>query len=120
MNISNFNFIHIILISLLFVLTNCTTNNAIIHEKPVVIKKEKKKPVVLKKEEKKTVIEKKSCSEKSRVTVAKETFIQFRHDINEVEEYRKVAADWCDKFSKIPVKGKLKCGRCCDASYFCK
>ena len=110
MNISNFNFIHIILISLLFVLTNCTTNNAIIHEKPVVIKKE----------EKKTVIEKKSCSEKSRVTVAKETFIQFRHDINEVEEYRKVAADWCDKFSKIPVKGKLKCGRCCDASYFCK
>ena len=110
MNITNFNFIHIILISLLFVLTNCTTNNAIIHEKPVVIKKE----------EKKTVIEKKSCSEKSRVTVAKETFIQFRHDINEVEEYRKVAADWCDKFSKIPVKGKLKCGRCCDASYFCK
>tara|TARA_B100000674_G_scaffold460066_1_gene437788 strand:+ start:21 stop:353 length:333 start_codon:yes stop_codon:yes gene_type:complete len=110
MNISNFNFIHIILISLLFVLTNCTTNNAIIHEKPVVIKKE----------EKKTVIEKKSCSEKSRVTVAKETFIQFRHDISEVEEYRKVAADWCDKFSKIPVKGKLKCGRCCDASYFCK
>jgi len=110
MNISNFNFIHIILISLLFVLTNCTTNNAIIHEKPVVIKKE----------EKKTVIEKKSCSEKSRVTVAKETFIQFRHDINEVEEYRKVAADWCDKFSKIPIKGKLKCGRCCDASYFCK
>ena len=110
MNISNFNFIHIILISLLFVLTNCTTNNAIIHEKPVVIKKE----------EKKTVIEKKSCSEKSRVTVAKETFIQFRHDISEVEEYRKVVADWCDKFSKIPVKGKLKCGRCCDASYFCK
>ena len=110
MNITNFNFIHIILISLLFVLTNCTTNNAIIHEKPV----------VLKKEEKKTVIEKKSCSEKSRVTVAKETFIQFRHDINEVEEYRKVAADWCDKFSKIPIKGKLKCGRCCDASYFCK
>ena len=110
MKISNFNFIHIILISLLFVLTNCTTNNAIIHEKPVVIKKE----------EKKTVIEKKSCSEKSRVTVAKETFIQFRHDISEVEEYRKVAADWCDKFSKIPVKGKLKCGRCCDASYFCK
>ena len=110
MNISNFNFIHIILISLLFVLTNCTTNNAIIHEKPV----------VLKKEEKKTVIEKKSCSEKSRVTVAKETFIQFRHDISEVEEYRKVAADWCDKFSKIPIKGKLKCGRCCDASYFCK
>tara|TARA_Y100000022_G_C13240611_1_gene372178 strand:+ start:1049 stop:1381 length:333 start_codon:yes stop_codon:yes gene_type:complete len=110
MNISNFNFIHIILISLLFVLTNCTTNNAIIHEKPVVIKKE----------EKKTVIEKKSCSEKSRVTVAKETFIQFRHDISEVEEYRKVAADWCDKFSKIPIKGKLKCGRCCDASYFCK
>ena len=110
MNITNFNFIHIILISLLFVLTNCTTNNAIIHEKPVVIKKE----------EKKTVIEKKSCSEKSRVTVAKETFIQFRHDINEVEEYRKVAADWCDKFSKIPIKGKLKCGRCCDASYFCK
>ena len=110
MNILNFNFIHIILISLLFVLTNCTTNNAIIHEKPVVIKKE----------EKKTVIEKKSCSEKSRVTVAKETFIQFRHDISEVEEYRKVAADWCDKFSKIPIKGKLKCGRCCDASYFCK
>ena len=110
MNITNFNFIHIILISLLFVLTNCTTNNAIIHEKPVVIKKE----------EKKTVIEKKSCSEKSRVTVAKETFIQFRHDISEVEEYRKVAADWCDKFSKIPIKGKLKCGRCCDASYFCK
>ena len=110
MNISNFNFIHIILISLLFVLTNCTTNNAIIHEKPVVIKKE----------EKKTVIEKKSCSEKSRVIIAKETFIQFRHDISEVEEYRKVAADWCDKFSKIPIKGKLKCGRCCDASYFCK
>ena len=110
MNISNFNFIHIILISLLFVLTNCTTNNAIIHEKPVVIKKE----------EKKTVIEKKSCSEKSRITIAKETFIQFRHDISEVEEYRKVAADWCDKFSKIPIKGKLKCGRCCDASYFCK
>ena len=110
MNISNFNFIHIILISLLFVLTNCTTNNAIIHEKPVVIKKE----------EKKTVIEKKSCSEKSRITIAKETFIQFRHDISEVEEYRKVAADWCEKFSKIPVKGKLKCGRCCDASYFCK
>ena len=110
MNITNFNFIHIILISLLFVLTNCTTNNAIIHEKPVVIKKE----------EKKTVIEKKSCSEKSRVTVAKETFIQFRHDISEVEEYRKVAADWCDKFSKIPIKGKLICGRCCDASYFCK
>lgn len=110
MNISNFNFIHIILICLLFVLTNCTTNNAIIHEKPVVIKKE----------EKKTVIEKKSCSEKSRVTVAKETFIQFRHDISEVEEYRKVAADWCGKFSKIPIKGKLKCGRCCDASYFCK
>ena len=110
MNISNFNFIHIILISLLFVLTNCTTNNAVIHEKPVVIKKE----------EKKTVIEKKSCSEQSRVTVAKENFIQFRHDISEVEEYRKVAADWCDKFSKIPIKGKLKCGRCCDASYFCK
>ena len=110
MNITNFNFIHIILISLLFVLTNCTTNNAIIHEKPVVIKKE----------EKKTVIEKKSCSEKSRITIAKETFIQFRHDISEVEEYRKVAADWCDKFSKIPIKGKLKCGRCCDASYFCK
>ena len=38
----------------------------------------------------------------------------------EVEEYRKVAADWCNKFSKIPIKGKLKCGRCCDASYFCK
>ena len=110
MNITNFNFIHIILISLLFVLTNCTTNNAIIHEKQVVIKKE----------DKKTVIEKKSCSEKSRITIAKETFIQFRHDISEVEEYRKVAADWCDKFSKIPVKGKLKCGRCCDASYFCK
>ena len=99
-----------ILIPLIFLLSSCSTNKMVEQEKPTVVIKE----------EKKTVIEKKSCSENSRVTVAKETFIQFRHDINEVEEYRKVAADWCNKFSKIPIKGKLKCGTCCDASYFCK
>ncbi len=105
-----------ILIPSIFLLSNCSTNKIVEKEKPPVVVK----PSVVVKEEKKTVIEKKSCSEKSRVTVAKETFIQFRHDINEVEEYRIVAADWCDKFSKIPIKGKLKCGTCCDASYFCK
>ena len=51
---------------------------------------------------------------------ADETFIQFRHDVSEVDNYKKVAFEWCEKFSKIAISGKLKCGSCCDASYFCK
>ena len=98
-----------IIIPSLFLLTNCASNKVVQKPKPVIVQ-----------EEKKSVIETKSCSEKSRVTVAKETFIQFRHDISEVNEYKKVAADWCNQFLKIPVKGKLKCGTCCDASFFCK
>ena len=42
------------------------------------------------------------------------------HDINEVDEYVKVAADWCDRFSKIAVQSRMRCGTCCDASYRCK
>ena len=108
-NINSKLFLKIIIIPLLFLLSNCANNKVIEQPKPVI-----------KKQDNRSVIEKKSCSEKSRVTVAQDTFIQFRHDISEVEDYRKVAADWCDRFSKIPVKGKLKCGACCDASYFCK
>ena len=96
-----------IIIPSLFLLTNCANNKVV--EKPITVQ-----------EEKKSVIKTKTCSEKSRVTVAKDTFIQFRHDISEVDEYKKVAADWCNQFLKIPVKGKLKCGTCCDASFFCK
>ena len=110
MQVINFNFfLKITIVPLIFLLSNCANNKVVETSKPVIVK-----------EVKKSVIEKKSCSEKSRVTVAQDTFIQFRHDISEVEDYRKVAADWCDRFSKIPVKGKLKCGACCDASYFCK
>ena len=98
-----------VLIPSLFLLTNCASNKVVQNPKPVIVQQEKK-----------SVIETKTCSEKSRVTIAKETFIQFRHDISEVDEYKKVAADWCNKFLKIPVKGKLKCGTCCDASFFCK
>ena len=110
MNNINFKLLFkIVVIPLTFLLSNCSSNKVFQTSQPHATK-----------EKKKSIIEKKSCSERSRVTIAKETFIQFRHDINEVDEYRKVAADWCNKFSKIPVKGKLKCGTCCDASYFCK
>ena len=110
MHIINFKLLFkIIVIPLIFLLSNCSTGKVVQTSQTYETK-----------EKKKSVIDKKSCSENSRITIAKETFIQFRHDINEVDEYRKVAADWCDKFSKIPIKGKLKCGRCCDSSYFCK
>ena len=113
----NIKIFHCIIFSSIFLLSSCANNKVVEKQQPVIIK-EKNQPII--KEEKKSVIETKSCSEKSRVTIAKETFIQFRHDISEVDEYKKVAVDWCYKFLKIPVKGKLKCGTCCDASYFCK
>ncbi len=69
---------------------------------------------------KKSVLEKKSCKEKSRIITSNKRFIKFRHDVNEVEEYKEIAANWCMKFSKIPKKSKVRCSRCCDASYFCK
>ncbi|MDA9171275.1 hypothetical protein N9O69_04270, partial [Alphaproteobacteria bacterium] len=102
-------FLKIMLIPFIFLITNCANNKTVENSKPVIIK-----------EEKKTVIEKKSCKEKSRVRTADETFIQFRHDVSEVDNYKKVAFEWCEKFSKIAISGKLKCGSCCDASYFCK
>ena len=69
---------------------------------------------------KKSVLEKKSCKEKSRIIISNKRFIKFRHDVNEVEKYKEIAASWCMKFSKIPKKSKVRCSRCCDASYFCK
>ena len=112
----NFKFLlKMIVIPLIFLISNCASNKVVETSKPVIIKEEKK-PVV----EKKTVIEKKSCSERSKVTSSSNKFIKFRHDINEVDEYVKVAADWCDRFSKIAVQSRLRCGTCCDASYRCK
>ena len=110
MKVINFSFFrHILLISFIFLLSNCANNKIVEKPSPIIVQ-----------EEKKSIIEKKSCAEKSRVTVAKDSFIQFRHDLSEVDEYKKVAADWCNRFSKIPVRGKLKCGTCCDSSFFCK
>ena len=92
-----------------FLLSNCANNKPVVVSKPIIEKQEKKSVVV-----------QKSCKEKSRIRTSDNTFILFRHDITEIEEYRKVATDWCNGFSKIPIEGKLKCGSCCDASYFCK
>lgn len=122
MKLINFNFfLKIIIIPLIFLLSNCASNKVVETSKPVIIKEEKK-PVVEKKSiaKKKTVIEKKSCSERSRVTSSSNKFIKFKHDINEVDEYVKIAADWCNRFSKIAVQSRLRCGTCCDASYRCK
>jgi hypothetical protein len=110
MQVINFNFfLKITIVPLIFLLSNCANNKVVETSKPVIVK-----------EEKKSVIEKKSCSERSRVTSSSNSFIKFKHDINEVDEYKKIAAEWCDKFSKIPVQSRLKCGSCCDASYRCK
>jgi hypothetical protein len=102
---SNF-FFKIILIPFIFLVSNCASNKVVETSKPVI--------------EKKTVIEKKSCLERSRVTSSSNRFIKFKHDINEVDEYVQVAADWCERFSKIAVQSRMKCGTCCDASYRCK
>ena len=67
-----------------------------------------------------SVLEKKSCKEESRIITSTKRFIKFRHDVNEVDKYKEIAANWCMKFSKIPKKSKVRCSRCCDASYFCK
>ena len=114
----NLNFkslLKIIVIPLIFLLSNCASNKVMETSKPV----QTPKPVVVK-DEKKSVIEKKSCQERSRITTSKNTFIKFRHDINEVDEYKKIAAEWCYKFGKIAVQSRLRCGSCCDASYRCK
>ena len=99
-------FLKIMLIPFIFLVSNCASNKIVETSKPVI--------------EKKTVIEKKSCFERSRVTSSSNSFIKFKHDINEVDEYVQVAADWCERFSKIAVQSRLKCGTCCDASYRCK
>jgi len=111
---SNF-FFKIILIPFIFLVSNCASNKVVETSNPVIITEEKK-PVI----EKKTVIEKMSCFERSRVTSSSNRFIKFKHDINEVDEYVQVAADWCERFSKIAVQSRMKCGTCCDASYRCK
>ena len=116
MQVINFNFfLKIIIVPLIFLLSNCASNKVVETSKPVIVKEEKKSVI-----EKKTVIEKKSCFERSRVTSSSNRFIKFKHDINEVDEYVQVAADWCERFSKIAVQSRLKCGTCCDASYRCK
>ena len=116
MKLINFKiFLKLAIIPLFFLLSNCASNKVVETSKPVIIKEEKKSFA-----KKKTVIEKKSCSERSRVTSSSNRFIKFKHDINEVDEYVKVAADWCERFSKIAVQSRLRCGTCCDASYRCK
>ena len=104
------NFLLIFILS--FFMTSCAqkkVENMKVDPKPTISESKKK-----------SVLEKKSCKEKSRIITSNKRFIKFRHDVNEVEEYKEIAANWCMKFSKIPKKSKVRCSRCCDASYFCK
>jgi len=106
----NFNFFFkITIIPLIFLLSNCANNKVIESSNSTIVK-----------EEKKSVIEKKICSERSKVTSSTNNYIRFKHDISEVDEYNKVAAEWCSKFSKIAIRSKLNCGSCCNASYRCR